>query len=1127
MPAPRPLHLLLAWLALMLSASAAAQTRVVNTAVLRFQAPDGTVGEVASQTLVLEVRAERRASRIEWRTAPPLPAAASCDGAATALAAPDEAALAALTPTASIDPALGATVVLVAPGSNRNPARRETAAVTLLAGDRPLTATLTETAAGSGVFAAVVPATGCGGWRLPRGETLAARFAGDDASLPADAASPIDPTGFVFDAATGAAVNGAEVTLVADDGAPVQVWGDDGISRYPASVTSGGGARDEGGRAYPAVAGRYRFPIVAPGRYRLRIVPPPGYAGPTATPAVRDDREGRPYRLGGASVGEAVTIAERRPFAADIALLPVGAATLLLTRSASQAVASVGDVVQLSLTIANRGKAASGPLTLTDRLPPGLRPRPARGGRIAADGRAVSFTLPSLAGGASVEISYPVSIAPAAATGQAVAHATLTQAERPAVTAALAIRLRRPAIADAVTLVGRVSEGNCAPVPGERQGVAGIRLLLDDGRFALTDADGLYHLEGARDGRHVVALDPASVPPGLVAIDCAADVRSANSATSHFVEGAGGMLLRADFFLQRTGKAAPAPRNTMPVVADDAAAAGARDWLAGRRPGTEWLFPATGYNPRAPVTRVAIQHLPGQRVALSIGDKPVDPLSFEATDADAAGVAVSRWNGIPLAPGANRLSARVLAADGALATTLERIVWVSGPPRRATLDPGRSRLAADGLSRPLVAVRVVDAAGRPVRAGTAVAVMVEAPRRLWVDPTLAARRGAGEASSVQVIGDEGLAFIPLQPTGQAGPVRVTVSLDGGDAVRSAAAEAWLTPAAGDWTLVGFGAGTVGWRTLSRHLDRRSPSADPMEGEGQLAFYARGKIRGEWLLTMAYDSARRRDPDQPLLGAIDPNRYYTVYGDGAGQGHDAPSRSPLFVRLERGAAQLLFGDIDTGFADTRLARYSRTLTGLKARAAGHGWQVEGFAARANSGSMRDEIAGTGLAGPYRLRTRPVPGSERLRVEARDRFRPELVVATTAAAPHDRLRPGCRRRRSPAPAAVQPRHRRQPAMAGCRVRGRPWRGPPRCRRAGRDDAGERPRGGGGDGAARRDAGPGNARRCRRKGADRRGDRVARRGGGRRVARPGERHRLVKRGGAPRPFARPARLFPRTTD
>ena len=1001
MPAPRPLHLLLAWLALMLSASAAAQTRVVNSAILRFQAPDGTMGEVASQTLVLAFQAERRASRIEWRAVPPssvaAPVAAPCGAGEAVLLAPDEAGLAALAPAASIDNTLGATMALVAPASNRDPARRETAAVTLLAGDRSLAATLTETAPDSGVFDGVVPATGCDGWRLPRGDTLVARFAGDDASLPADAAGPVDPAGFVYDAATGAAVDGAEVTLVTDDGAPVQLWGDDGTSRYPASVTSGAAVRDESGRAYPAVAGRYRFPMVAPGRYRLRVVPPPGYAGATATPAVRDDGEGRPYRLDGSSVGEAVTLTERQPFAADIALLPADDAPLVLTRSASQAVASIGDVVQLRLTVASRGKAASGPMMLTDRLPFGLRPRPARGSRIADDGRAVSFALPSLAGGASVEVGYLVTVSPAGTPGQAVARATLERAGRPAASAALAIRLRRPAIADAVTIVGRVAEGGCASPAAARRGVAGVRLLLDDGSVALTDADGLYHLEGARAGRHVVALDPAAIPPGLVPTDCAADVRSAGSATSRFVEGAGGTLLRADFALRRTGAAAP-PRDATPAVADDAAAAaGSRDWLAGRRPGVEWLFPAADYNPRAPVTRVAIQHLPGQRVALSIDGQPVDPLSFETTDADAAGVAVSRWNGIPLAPGANRLTARVLAADGGVAATLERIVRVSGPPQRATLDTAHSRLAADGLSRPLIAVRVVDADGRPVRAGTAVAVTVAAPHRLWVDPALAARRAASDTASVQVSGDDGLAVIPLQPTGHAGAVRATVSLDGGDAVRAAAVEAWLTPAAANWTLVGFGAGTVGWRTLSRHLDRRARAADRiadrLAGKGQLSFYARGRIRGEWLLTIAYDSGRRRDPDRPLLGAINPDRYYTVYGDGAVRGHDAPSRAPLFVRLERGAAQLLFGDFDTGFVDTRLARYSRTLTGFRAGWRGRGWRAEGFAARADSGAVRDEMPGIGLAGPYRLRASPLPGSERLRVEARDRVRPELVVATT--------------------------------------------------------------------------------------------------------------------------------------
>ena len=52
------------------------------------------------------------------------------------------------------------------------------------------------------------------------------------------------------------------------------VFGYDGISRFPSSVTSGTSVSDTGGRLYAFAPGRYQFPRVAPGSYRLAVVAP-------------------------------------------------------------------------------------------------------------------------------------------------------------------------------------------------------------------------------------------------------------------------------------------------------------------------------------------------------------------------------------------------------------------------------------------------------------------------------------------------------------------------------------------------------------------------------------------------------------------------------------------------------------------------------------------------------------------------------------------------------------------------------------------------------------------------------------------------------------------------------------
>ena len=70
----------------------------------------------------------------------------------------------------------------------------------------------------------------------------------------------------------------------------------------------------------------------------------------------------------------------------------------------------------------------------------------------------------------------------------------------------------------------------------------GIRLLLEDGTYVVTDKDGLYHFEGVRAGRHVVALDRDSVPASHAPVACDADTRQAGSAASRFVESDGGLV---------------------------------------------------------------------------------------------------------------------------------------------------------------------------------------------------------------------------------------------------------------------------------------------------------------------------------------------------------------------------------------------------------------------------------------------------------------------------------------------------------------------------------------------------------------------------------------------------------
>ncbi len=205
---------------------------------------------------------------------------------------------------------------------------------------------------------------------------------------------------------------------------------------------------------------------------------------------------------------------------------------------------------------------------------------------------------------------------------------------------------------------------------------------------------------------------------------------------------------------------------------------------------------------------------------------------------------------------------------------------------------------------------------------------------------------------------------------------------------------YVKPQYREWIMVGLAEGTAGYNRLSGNLENLA-AADQEEGyyrEGRLAFYAKGKVLGKYLLTAAYDSARERnDLDNGLFGAIDPNKYYTLYGDKSLGGHDAASKDKLYLKLDGDQFYALYGDYDTGLSVTELSRYSRTLTGFKGEYHGDKITATAFAAESNHAFLKDELPGDGTSGLYHLSHPAILlNSEKISIETRDRFHSEVVL-----------------------------------------------------------------------------------------------------------------------------------------
>ncbi|WP_447754022.1 hypothetical protein [Sphingopyxis fribergensis] len=917
--------------------------------------------------------------------------------------------------------------------ANTDPQARDTLPVVLELenGDREQI-TLTETTNNSGEFVGIIntigvpPAVAQGDCRLSAdpGTPLVLRVTDQaNASLVALATINflVDPFGIVFDSGDGTPVPGSRVTIVdAATGQPAQVFGDDGVSTYPSSVVTGQSVTDSGGTTYNFPPGDYRFPFVAPGSYRLVVEPPAPFTAPSKSSpgdlaGLRRPDDGLPFEITGASYGNIFTLNSPAPVRVDIPVDQPGL-PLILRKTTSTQVAVPGDVIQYRIEVANRDtRRNTGAVTVRDVLPAGMRLRADTvridGVRVTADvaanGREFAVTIPTIAASRSALLTYLAEVIVSAQPGNALNRATATDNRGSTSNVAEAtISIKRDQLGDRMTIIGRITDGGCSVDPGKADGIMGVRVMLQDGSYTVTDEDGRYHFEGVRTGIHVVQIDPSTLPLDREAVDCARSTQSAGSPISRFVEGRGGSLKRADFrAIAGTPRAAP---NTAviaaPKVLSDPEAAGAgRDWLAGQAPGIAWLFPEIDHNPRAKAIRAAVKHAPGQTVSLRVNGKPAGELTFEGMSKSADGsVAVSLWRGLEIREGENRLVAEVKDANGVTIETLERNVHYSITPMRASLIREKSVLVADGVARPVIAVRLTDRDGKPVRAGLTGDFAVPAPYYPAVEADAQQARqlaGLERAQPVwKIDGDDGIAYIELEPTTASGTLAMDFNFRDDKVTRKQTIETWLDPGNRPWTVVGFAAGTLGYNTLDDRMEPVAETTGDLNADARLALYAKGRVRGKWLMTLAYDSDKDKD-DARFGGVIDPRAYYTIYADRNETRYDAASVRKLYLRLERPQFYAMFGDIETGISEPELARYQRALNGGKAEYRGRNIAATAFVADTPYRFRRDEIQGNGLTGPYQLGAKDIlPNSERIVIETRDRLHSERIVDSVSLSRH---------------------------------------------------------------------------------------------------------------------------------
>ena len=591
---------------------------------------------------------------------------------------------------------------------------------------------------------------------------------------------------------------------------------------------------------------------------------------------------------------------------------------------------------------------------------------------------------------------------------------------------------------------------------GER-GVPDVRLYMEDGTFVITDKEGKFSFYNVRAQTHVLKVDSTTLPPD-VQLEIL-DSRNAGDANSRFVDLKNGELLKVNFAIDgcssslnddidrranrergasetessaltkitADGVMSPVDVKLLPasgvVGAKQALAAGAQRSLqalprsagSAERIDLDKVLPSLSAELQIlkPLqhetfgvgqTDVVVKGAAGSVFSLQVNGVEISENRVGRKSVlDSTGVQAWEYIGVDLKPGPNRIELRQSDAFGNERAKTAIDVTAAGKFSKIGVSVSAASVPADGKTLTDITVVVTDAQGFPVKGRTA--VTLESSAGIWQAEDLNKNE-----PGLQLFVEGGQAVVQLLSPTEPGDGEIRAS--SGD-IKSYAALKFL-PELRPLIAVGVVEGTLNFKSLNmkalqpvraqdgfeqelRHFSRTS--ADGRRDAGaRAALFLKGKLKGDYLLTMAYDSEKAAK--ERLFRDIQPDEFYPVYGDDSVKGFDAQSTGLLYVRVDNGASYLLYGDYSTqspallSAAPVRqLSQYSRSLNGARAHAEDERGSINAFAARTSSRSFTEELAALGVSGYYALaRTNIVPNSEKVEIITRDRNQPALIIAT---------------------------------------------------------------------------------------------------------------------------------------
>ncbi|MCD6220894.1 DUF11 domain-containing protein [bacterium] len=862
----------------------------------------------------------------------------------------------------------------------------------------------------------------------------------------------VDPSGYVYNSFTGQPVSGVIITLIDDTtGQPVPnsaLQGDNPVitnsSGYYSFIFTPG--------AIPTGGNLYHLEVVPPSSYILSTSHPPvsgpdtGGAGyvdinsngeivaPTAGTSRVDDNSMPPFNVAGdagLTYRYSFKIRYQPGAKGNIVLnnipldpVPVSQLGLQITKTVNKNSVSIGDLIRYEINVENTGVAPIENIRIIDIMPIGIIYKE---GSSLLDGVKISgpvsfspgeliWKIGALNNGESKKLTYAAVVGSKSHKGDgkntAVAEGvnlgrTITSNE-----ASATVDINEGVFTTKGTIIGKVfvdinrdgiqnSPENTEDRTFLEKGVPNVVIYMEDGTRVVTDEKGKFSIPGVKAGTHVLRLDKTSLPERLKPVPV--NNRFMGSNDSQFVDVKQGGLFKANFAVVEEKKTLEYSNSYSKNNSEEAKLP--FEYLTGESkenlktaeeislekkilemtPELEILNLKNCDIIRKANTDILVKCSSSTELMLFVNGKEIDSSRIGKKTVNTRNkVAIYQYVSIKLNSGEeNTIVAKIKDRFGNIRDKKEIKVYCVGKPAAIKTEKEKYTLPADGQIVTEIKITLWDKNNKHITDKHLITVFLNEITSVNedVDKT---------SPGLQILYRNGVANLKIKSAWQPGEAEITLQCD--DIEKTLLID--FTPHLRDMFIVGMGELVLGSGS-SEGNDEYSENnwlKDGFYSGGRGAFFMKGKVGKDILLTASYDSRKDRDD---LFRENDTNveseEKYPIYGDESEVGYEAVSQSKIYVRIDKGNSYAMYGDYHTDFNETRLSAFMRSFNGFKSELNSNKFSLKTFFAHTDRTQVVDTLRGKGISGYYYLSETPVVrGSERIVIEVRDKNNPQRVL-----------------------------------------------------------------------------------------------------------------------------------------